>query len=518
MADEDVCVFLSYAHNDDLVTGASKAELGFVSFFRQMLDVQLRYLGATRVKLWMDRRRVSDGDQFDDVIDEGLRQAQLLVVVMSPNWMQRPYCRKELEAFTNLRMKAGLANVRERLIVVGKGHVDRLKRPFDLQGQEGFLFYSRDESNNVAEVTPFFNRGEASDKFYEVRDKLAGFLQNRVDLIAQGKALGSALPATQPIVAPNGRTVYLAKPASDMKAAYQRLAIELQGKGYSVVPDPSVDVPSDTAALGAVKDALAKAEISVHLVGEGPGFAPEGLDPIVKMQLALAREQASAASGERVFRRLVWAPKVLGAGDPGAAPTNDRDDPLRTLAKFDAQTATDKIDGEILSKFVEFLFQYLADNSPRSATRASPGNRLEVLLSYQSADQDYAALVADALKDGSVKIKLPVVDASDADSRRLNDELLRTCGAVTLCWANATETWVRAQADRLRDWEALGRKEQFVYRHLIAGPPPSPNKNPKLIHVLFQDGEFDEIFDLVTKGPPTPEDFGERRPPVGDKP
>ena len=76
-----------------------------------MLELKLRDLGATRAKIWIDRKRISDGDLFDGAIDDGLRKAELLLVVMSPNWMQRPYCRKELEAFADLRKKSGVANV-----------------------------------------------------------------------------------------------------------------------------------------------------------------------------------------------------------------------------------------------------------------------------------------------------------------------------------------------------------------------------------------------------------------------
>src|SRR5580704_15927533 len=116
MADEDVFIFLSYAHDDDLATGASEDEVGFVTFLNKMLELKLRDLGATRAKIWIDRRRISDGDLFDDVIDDGLRKADLLVVVMSPNWMQRPYCRKELEAFADLCKNSGVANVQERMV------------------------------------------------------------------------------------------------------------------------------------------------------------------------------------------------------------------------------------------------------------------------------------------------------------------------------------------------------------------------------------------------------------------
>ena len=41
MSDQDVWIFISYAHNDDLQTSASKDEKGFVTFFQEMLDKKL---------------------------------------------------------------------------------------------------------------------------------------------------------------------------------------------------------------------------------------------------------------------------------------------------------------------------------------------------------------------------------------------------------------------------------------------------------------------------------------------
>ena len=96
---DDVVIFLSYAHDDDLILSPDPDEPGFVSFLDQQLRLKLRDLGARQANVWRDRRRISQGDQFADIIDDGLKRAELLVVVMSPNWMQRPYCRKEFETF-----------------------------------------------------------------------------------------------------------------------------------------------------------------------------------------------------------------------------------------------------------------------------------------------------------------------------------------------------------------------------------------------------------------------------------
>ena len=46
MTDEDITIFLSYAHDDDLALGASEGEVGFVTFLNKMLELKLRDLGA----------------------------------------------------------------------------------------------------------------------------------------------------------------------------------------------------------------------------------------------------------------------------------------------------------------------------------------------------------------------------------------------------------------------------------------------------------------------------------------
>ena len=65
MAADDVWIFLSYAHDDDLPTGDSEEEEGFVTFLHRMLEAKLRDLGANRAKLWRDHKRFSNGDPYD---------------------------------------------------------------------------------------------------------------------------------------------------------------------------------------------------------------------------------------------------------------------------------------------------------------------------------------------------------------------------------------------------------------------------------------------------------------------
>jgi hypothetical protein len=102
-------------------------EVGFVTFLIKKLEQKLGDLGAVGAKIWNHRKRIIDDDR---VIDKGLSKAALLIVVMSQNWIRRPYCQKELETFCDFREEAGVLHVvTDRIAIVEKDPVDRLMRP-----------------------------------------------------------------------------------------------------------------------------------------------------------------------------------------------------------------------------------------------------------------------------------------------------------------------------------------------------------------------------------------------------
>ena len=497
----DVWSFISYAHDDNLPTGGRQDEEGFVSFLQRMLEVKLRDLGVQEAKLWRDAKRFSNGDPYDVEIEDALKKAALLVVVMSRNWLKRPYCLKELNEFVRLRTAEKVA-VEERIVVVCKQFVPKEQLPTTLQVQRGFAFFDHDEQNDVESERPFFDLGKPcdSDRYFDVRNTIAAHLQKRVQVIAAGGGTGTSVRPDVPIAAPNGRTVYLAKPAADMERAYNRLALELQGRGYSVVPEVSANIPN-TGARDYVDEALKTSELSIHLVGEKPGFAPddEDLPRIVKLQLMRARERAAASgNGAAKFRRVVWAPKVLETGVVGSPAIGERD-PIEVLSRFDPQSPSDMIEGDVISKFLESLFQYLTETAHDREKR--PLEDGEVFLDFKPDDDDaFGLAIASALTERPLSVVVPAAGDA-ADARAFNQNKLVNCNGVLLCWGASSEVWVRAEADRLYNWSALGRDKQFARCSLVVGPPPAGRK--KAINVLFRKNQFDHVVDLSDKGSPT---------------
>jgi hypothetical protein len=519
----DIQIFISYARDDDRPAPDLPETKGFVTFLRDMLVYEFSKLGASRPKIWRDTNRIAQGDQFEIMIEEAIAQSAILLVVLSQVWMARDFCQRELKRFAERWKDEGPEGIRSRIVVVGKRHVDPDKRPSLLQHQQGFEFYSMNDPEDVGFELEFYSRGRIRDpRFETLMEQLAAYLWRKAERLSGGKPEPAAQAAQAAQASPfigvaagpkrppaNGRSIYLAKPADDMREPYSRIAKELEGRGYAIVPAIDSELPRDSSALAYIDTALTEAELSIHLVGEKPGFAPDDvkLDRIVKLQLsrAGARVDEAPAPGavpHRAFRRIVWAPRLIeGSSVPDEAPAER--DPLAVLAAFDRQLATDKIEGDTLSKFVDFLVQHLLLSAP-SASMPAPIEAADtrLYLCHSEQDAEYVGELAEALQQRQIEIVYPAFEGPERELKNFHREQLTLCDAVALCWAKAPEVWVRAHASELRDPHGLGRTKPFAYRSVVAGPPPGMRKKVK---GLFPPREIDFVVDLMDKGRPSPE-------------
>ena len=170
---------------------------------------------------------------------------------------------------------------------------------------------------------------------------------------------------------------------------------------------------------------------------------------MVKLQLARAAVRASKDIQAK-FHRIVWAPSLWTiTSNTDKPPTEIMRHPLEVLAKFDQQLATDKIEGDSLSKFVDFLNQHLSViTSPRPITLSLPnsGGDVRLFLYHSPEDSGYALTLAEALQQRKLETLFPAFDGPESDIKSFNSKQLTQCDGVILCWASASEVWVRAQA------------------------------------------------------------------------
>ncbi len=513
MTGGQVQIFISYATNDNVarVLGGNNADApktkGFVDFLHEQLLVELRDQGYPDAKIWRDPN-IGASDPFGPIIREAIAESAILVVIMSRNWLRSDYCRDELDLFVD-RWKDD-PNLERRLVVVSKHHVESGMWPSALQVQRGIKFFSRENVSENGLEADFYARGEVQDRrYWDVLKDLAHTLGLRSERFG---ATPRAARTRTVLAAPrsNGRVVYVAKPANDMRRAYDRVVKELTGRGFSVVPDPHADLPHESAdaAYAVISQSLQAAEMSIHLLGDSHGFSHDGgQGPIADVQLRKARAKVppfqDSGDTRLGFHRIIWAPRLP---DDGVDLQEVARDPIAVLEAFDSFVPADCVEGDTLSKLVDFLDKHLVRAvPPKEAPQARIEAQSKVYIYHPREDEEYAFQVAKVFNQRQIATLLPAFDDSETAQSQLHRQYLRDCDSVVLCWAAGSEVWAKTNTHALQDWQTLGRARSFQRRAAVAGPPPGVKKR-KFVE-LTQKNEIDVIVDLTGHTEPTIENL-----------
>ncbi len=508
---DPIQIFISYARADDEVPPDVPNAKGSVNFLRDQLNYGMKQLGPGYPTIWRDKEKVEPAHQFNPVIRAAVEASSLFIAVLSRNWLSSDYCRQELEWFANRWAAEGEEGVRRRLVVVALHHILPDERPPLLRDQEGYRFYVGDPGSEQA----LYSRGVFQDATcLNVIHTIGSYLWRTARDMTGSFSVPRPAPQTPPAAAPaprppepagrtgpaaRGITVYLAKPAADMRQAYLRVGEELKGRGYELVPPLDAGIPIEEGANAFVAEALGRAKLSVHLLGANPGYKPEDSKEIVPLQLerAAARVGADGAG----FRRIIWAPKVMEGG-AGGAPVAERD-PVDVLTGFDRQLPNDKVDGSALGRFIDFLLQNLANVGREGEELPEIAPEARVYVYHRVGDERYAFQLARALVKRQIEPLLPATQGDAGEREVVHRQYMINCDAIVLCWANASEAWAKATANELKDWAALGRQRNFLCRGLVAGPPEDDRKT--YLVELPPKSEIDVALDLTGLQEPTPE-------------
>ena len=487
--DDPIEIFVSYAHDDNSVSPELINAKGFVSALVEHLDYIFKRRGHPKPKFWWDQRRIDKADRFDNLIQDAVKRSSLLLVVMSRNWLSRPWCRKELELF------AERENHEQHIVLVRANHVEYPDHPSQLRNIQGYNFFSLDEWREPGNERFFFDRGAIQDNlFLKHVDDLGSILWRRAYFVRERLRP----PPPPPPPPPKNRTIYLAKPAPDTANIYERVANDLIKEGYTIVPPLDQKIPADStdSALEFIDKALAASEASIHLIGEKPGYKPDELDHIVSLQLARATERAQLpgvnAAGFR-FSRFVWAPK---------SPEQDCNflaaafrEPVAVLERFDRRCEGDQLHGDVSAAFLSNVKREL-ERREQPPPPPPPSADSRIYVWHRKDDREFARKVRKWLREHQAEAVLPGND-EDPDKDKLHRKNLAECDAVWLCWAQATDVWAKMSAGELRSWRDLGRKNQFSMRGLVLGPPPGESKSEDDMPL---PSEIDEILDLSNDG------------------
>jgi hypothetical protein len=480
-------IFFSYARIDDRRPPLDPHAMGFVQALHAQLEYQLDELGPHGLRLWRDQQEIPLAGQFEPRIKQAVAASSRLLVVLSRNWIESQHCRQEMDLFAHL-WNGQMDKVRERVVIVRLHDLNRDDLPEPLRGQEGHSFFAFDDGEGPGREKILHGAGERRDqRYWERLDKLASYLWRLSNGQPPSSPAGPLIQRRQMNGPRSGLTVFVAKPAGDMRQSYDRVVHELAERGHIVVPAPDSEIPHGSAAVPFINAALDAADLSVHLLGEQPGRTRGDAMPIVQQQLLRAASRSErldiqAEPPGRRFSRIIWAPRAVTEGSgtemPGTYRPVKKRDSFGVLKKYDRHLAADTVVGAGLTDFVDDLVDRL-DKLARSKAGSPGRNRIDssstIYINHRPEDANYAMALAKILRRPQLQPLWPPPDGAD----ELNEShlvSLRDCTSAVIIWGAAMKTWAQAALQELANWRQLGRAEKFAFRALILGPPLSPDK------------------------------------------
>ena len=189
-----------------------------MEFFWGNLRFELTDKGLHQAKLWLDRYDIDPTEDFTQKIEEALQEASMIITILSPNWVQRPWCVKEINRFVELHSP-------DEIVLVQKMEPLAAAVPVPLRNRQGYSFYTKDATGQVRE---FYWRGVRDEEAYN------GVIK-RIALWIADRFMSNSAPAKVEAV-PTGEVVYLAAATDELRDARKRIANDLEGAGYVVCP------------------------------------------------------------------------------------------------------------------------------------------------------------------------------------------------------------------------------------------------------------------------------------------
>src|SRR4051812_14078242 len=98
-------IFLSYAHDDN--SKPEDRQIGWVDYFDRSLTIDLKERGLLELKLWRDKRDLQPMDFLDPALMISIGSSDVIIAIVSPLYVKRPYCLQELQEFIRSKGASG---------------------------------------------------------------------------------------------------------------------------------------------------------------------------------------------------------------------------------------------------------------------------------------------------------------------------------------------------------------------------------------------------------------------------
>jgi hypothetical protein len=448
-------IFVSYARvNDQNLDGDD--EPGWVTtlvrYLRKQLDEKLGRIGA--IEMWMDHQ-LATGSALDRAIEGKVRDSQIMLILLSPGYLESSWCRREMELFLGEETKRRTGTT-TRVFVV---EIDRVDWPEPLRHVLRKPFWDPDPDDPSRTHTLGFprpNPRDPADKQYYLR--LESLVQDLAREMKRLKAeAGTAGPAEPPIPAARA-VVYLARSTSDVSKEYLEVREFLIQQRFDVVPRG--EYPRDEAGfLASARDDLKSSALFVQVLGGLAGSTVTGTGRShVVVQHACAGE-----AGKPILR---WRRPDLDL-DEVAPPEH-----AAQLASADVLAVELWEFKDLVLKRLEEILRPARAPTPRPRSRTDL-NKM-VFVNADTADLPLADDLVRTLRGLGAWVTVPYQDDEEINPREYMAEKLQECDVFMLVYGGTKSKWVDRQL--LLSRKPLSLRATAAGIAVVQAAPPEPKE------------------------------------------
>lgn len=475
-------VFVSYARrtNED---GKLDDQYGWVTRFYFHLNRILNER-CPGVRVFFDDVSIAGNVDLDEKVVTAVQSSAMLVVVLSPVYLSREYCKKERDLFCS--SIGGEQAAIPRTLLVHHHDVPLNERPTFLTRPKGYTFFRTDplkpHLQRPLEDTSEKLKDEYKDCLYDLCGEIVGKLkelkQDHAATQARLKAAATGSPVVDDRSAP---VIFLAEATPDLRGRQDRRCVEtaMRQAGFRILPEAGYGRNDLTAYQQSLDKDLQRSMLFVQVLGDSGSEESQLPYGFEGLQFARAK-----AAGKPCLR---WRPRDLDLNAIREFMANYH----RYLTDEDAEFVADlQADERVQAGFLADFMQTIEETARkvlarqvRSGSKQPAGSRV-VLISPQRVDENLAQQFG---RQASAAV---ISDLAD-ESYPLPDVYENEAGLVVVYGQSPYDTWVKDRVKECRQI-ALDHASRPPICAIYIGPPdskPPLPKRPANFHVIHHEDQ-----------------------------
>lgn len=437
-------IFVSYAHVDDQPDDG--VDKGWVTTLVESLRRRLATkLGrADAYSLWIDHHLSRHVDITPQII-ETLRKTATLLIILSPGYVESPWCGRERETF--LRVVEDLVRQGSRVFVVERDRLGEERYPEPFRNLLGYRFWVEGREGRAPRILGDPKPNPEDIRYYDLVNDLSHDLAEELRRLRTAAEPAESPPGSASSQGDGQRpVVFLAEVTDDLDPQRDEVRRHLIQAGLRVLPEHWY--PREPNAFKqALHNDFSGSQVFVQLLSGTPG--KKSLD--LPGGYSLLQYDCAVSSGKPI---LQWRSPDL---DLGAVADQDH----RRLLERDTVLAV---------SMQEFKREVVLKATHRPAGPAPRHEYKFVFLNAEASDRSLVEHMGAALDKRGVAYAYPILEGKPADIRKDLERNLLDCDGLIIVYGSSTVDWVRDQLRYCR--KVISKRDDPLHAlGVFEGPP-----------------------------------------------